>query len=255
MQARAYGPDLAFVRKVLEGDETAADSLRRKHHAKMYAMLCARGASETEAEDLIADIWSDCFRGRSRHPALLSKYGGRCALQSWLVTVALNRLIALKRRQRFQLDLSEPGFQRLTADPNQVGPFSPSSNETAITDLLLLSLRKAFSLCTAETVLMLKLVHLYDISQREIGRMWRWHESKVCRQLNRARNEIKACVLSEIQRTDPWLKLTWEDFVQICADSPDFSDLREVIDDVQVPQVHRSKKERTEELNISSSER
>jgi len=49
--------------------------------------------------------------------------------------------------------------------------------------------------------------------------------------------------------------LTWEDFVQICADSPDFSDLREVIDDVQVPQVHRSKKERTEELNISSSER
>ena len=42
----------------------------------------------TEAEDLIADLWSDCFGGRRPHCWPLSKYAGRCALESWLVTVA-----------------------------------------------------------------------------------------------------------------------------------------------------------------------
>ena len=80
--------DLVFVREVLTGDDQAATDLRNKYHAKLIAMLCARGASMTEAEDLIADLWSDCFGGRRPHCSPLSKYAGRCALESWLVTVA-----------------------------------------------------------------------------------------------------------------------------------------------------------------------
>jgi predicted DNA-binding protein (UPF0251 family) len=66
---------------------------------------------------------------------------------------------------------------------------------------------------------MLKLVHLHDLSQREISRMWGWHESKVSRTLDGARQSVSKIILLELKKVDPWLELRWEDFVELCAGS------------------------------------
>src|ERR1043165_9707098 len=97
--------DLAFVQRVLTGDEAAASELRSRYHGKLVGVLRARGANQTEAEDLVADLWTDCFGGRTNRPTLLTKYQGRCSLESWLLTVATNRLVDLKRRQSFRVDV------------------------------------------------------------------------------------------------------------------------------------------------------
>ena len=216
----SHEEDLNFVQRVLNVNAPAAAELRKRYHGRIVAVLCARGANPTEAEDLVADMWSDCFAARPDRQTLLGKYQGRCALESWLLTVATHRLVDLKRRQAFRVDIapsdrgSDDFFDR-RPQPETV------SSEKHLLKLLREAIRNAFAKRDSESVLMLKLVHLHQLTQREIARMWGWHESKVSRALEVARRNIARDILSELKRIDPWLELRWEDFLELCAGSAD----------------------------------
>src|SRR6185503_9744361 len=80
------------------GDATALATLRAQSHEPLVRMLLARGASPTEAEDILADLWADCVPGADERPSLLEKFSARCSLQNWLATVATNRWLDFKRR-------------------------------------------------------------------------------------------------------------------------------------------------------------
>ncbi|HVF71804.1 MAG TPA: RNA polymerase sigma factor [Chthoniobacterales bacterium] len=223
MQALApsrHEQDLAFVQRVLATDAAAAAELRTRYHGKLVGVLRARGASQTEAEDLVADLWADCFAPRGNREPLLSKYQGRCALESWLLTVATNRLVDLKRRQSFRVDVSpspdspEDFFDRRPQPEKE-------TSEQRLVELLRDAIKRAFAKQEPDAVLMLKLVHLHDLTQREIARMWGWHESKVSRTLDGTRQSVSRIILAELKRIDPWLELRWEDFVELCAGSSD----------------------------------
>ena len=212
--------DLAFAARVLASDAGAAAELRARYEGKLVAVLCSRGASRTEAEDLVADLWSDCFSTNADARPLLSKYQGRSSLESWLITVAMHRLVDLKRRQSFRVHVpdspnSAEDFLERTPQP------TATLREEPLLTLLQQAIGQAFSSVDPEDVLMLKLVHLYALTQREIGRMWGWHESKVSRTLETARSKIAQRILAEAKRSDPWLELRWEDFVELCERSPD----------------------------------
>ena len=56
--------DLDFVQRVLAIEPSAAKELRSRYHGKLVGVLRARGANQTEAEDLVADLWTDCFAAR-----------------------------------------------------------------------------------------------------------------------------------------------------------------------------------------------
>ena len=212
--------DLAFAARVLSSDSGAASELRARYESKLVAVLCSRGATLTEAEDLVADLWSDCFATNADARPLLSKYEGRSSLESWLITVAMHRLVDLKRRQSFRVNV--PGSPSAAEDFLERTPQpSPTLREEPLLQLLKQAIGQAFSSVDPEDVLMLKLVHLYALTQREVGRMWGWHESKVSRTLDTARSQIAQRILLESKRTDPWLELRWEDFVELCERSPD----------------------------------
>jgi RNA polymerase sigma factor (sigma-70 family) len=216
----SHEQDLSFAQSVLNANSAAAAELRGRYHGRLVAVLCARGASATEAEDLVADLWSDCFAAPPNRPTLLGKYQGRCALESWLMTVATHRLIDLKRRQNFRVEV--PVSDRSSDDFFDRRP-QPESvpREEALLKLLRAAIRSAFSKRDSESVLMLKLVHVHQLTQREIARMWGWHESKVSRALEGARESIARDILLELKRADPWLDLRWEDFLELCSGSSD----------------------------------
>src|SRR3954464_15225342 len=212
--------DLSFVQRVLTGDSSAASELRSRYHGKLVGVLRARGANQTEAEDLVADLWTDCFGARTNRPTLLTKYQGRCALESWLLTVGTNRLVDLKRRQSFRVDVppspdSPEDFFDRRPQPEK------ATSEKQLVVLLRDAIKRAFAKQEPDAVLMLKLVHLHELSQREIARMWGWHESKVSRTLDVTRQSVSRIILAELKRIDPWLELRWEDFVELCAGSSD----------------------------------
>jgi len=212
--------DLGFVQRVLSGEPAAASELRSRYNGKLVGVLRARGANQTEAEDLVADLWTDCFAPRGNRPTLLTKYQGRCALESWLLTVATNRLVDLKRRQSFRVDVppspdSPEDFFDRRPHPEKV------TSEKPLLNLLREAIQRAFARQDEDAVLMLKLVHVHQLSQREISRMWGWHESKVSRTLDTTRQSVAKIILLELKKVDPWLELRWEDFVELCASSSD----------------------------------
>jgi RNA polymerase sigma factor (sigma-70 family) len=234
-------PDLLFVSRVLDGDEAAIRAFRDRYDPQLKGTLCKRGATSTEADDLLADLWADCF-GSSGTP-LLQKYEGRCALNSWLITVATNRLIDFKRRAAFRVELTDDksgtsGTNHLER-PSDSPPHQPDS---ALVALLRQAVLNAFAAEPPEMLLMLRLVHVHEITQREIGRIWNWHESKVSRTLESARAKIRTAALAELHRADPWLTLEWDDFVELSNCAPDLASLGESENSVQDSKVNESKR-------------
>jgi len=209
--------DRRQVQVCLNGDSSALENLRAAHHSHLERILRARGATADEVEELLAGLWADCVPRETDSPTLLEKYSGRCPLQSWLATVATRRWIDLKRKQarRKEADSRTEGDEAL--DPLDGLP-APSSapQEDVVIGLLQESLEEAFAACGPADMLMLRLVHLHGLSQREVMRMWGWSESKVSRQLSRAMEGIRQRTLATIRQKDPLLDLTWEDFVSLC---------------------------------------
>jgi RNA polymerase sigma factor (sigma-70 family) len=200
-----------------QGDAEALAALRQKHDPVLVNILLARGASRTETEDLLADLWTDCVPGSDDRPSLLEKFSGKCSLQGWLATVATNRWIDKKRRDSRKVDISASGsgeeeedaFERLPGETN-------AFREDATVELLRESLRKAFARCPAEAMVLLRLVYLHGVTQREVVRMLGWSEAKVSRLLSHAMEQIERDTLGEIKKRDAWLELSWQDFLDMC---------------------------------------
>lgn len=206
----------AQVRRCQQGDPAALAQLRDTHHPSLFNILRARGATAVEADELLADLWGDCVPKNNDQPALLDKFSGKCSVQAWLATVATRRWIDLKRKQTRHGEMSLSG-QNGDSDPLQNLPATAAViQEDTLVELLRESLRAAFATCEPADLLMLRLVYLHGLSQRELMRMWGWSESKVSRQLTHAMERIEQATLKNLKQKDSWLDLTWQDFVDLC---------------------------------------
>jgi RNA polymerase sigma factor (sigma-70 family) len=209
--------DWQLVQSYLRGDTDVLASIRNQYQDILVHTLSARGATPSEAEELVANLWDDCVHRNDDQPCLLEKFSGRCGLQSWLLTVATNRLIDFKRRQSFQKDLTHVDDEGVSHNYFDHLPAPDEhTSDSSLVDLLRECLRKAFALCSGEELLMLRLVYLHGVTQREVGRMMGWHETKVSRHLTDAMTKIETQTLRSVREQDPWLKLSWEDFQRLC---------------------------------------
>src|SRR5215472_5589587 len=198
------------VAKCRQGDATALTDLRDKCHNSLLAILLARGVDRAEADDLLADLWADCVPGNNDRPSLLEKFSGKCTLQGWLATVATNRWIDRKRKQARHTPIEQNGSEDRDNEPPAAFETSRwHAPEQTLVTLLRDSLKAAFARCGAEARVLLRLVYLHELSQREIVRMLGWSESKVSRYLSSAMEDIEKHTLAEVKKYDPWLELTW----------------------------------------------
>jgi len=210
-------PERAQVDRCLQGDAAALAALREKHHASLINILRARGASESETDELLADLWGDCVARNDEQPCLLEKFSGKCSLQGWLATVATRRWIDLKRRQQRRGENHAPRPGDEEHEPLERLPAAATATaDDALVNLLRDSLQAAFASCPPADLLMLRLVYLHGLSQREIMQMWSWSESKVSRKLTSAMEHIAEQTLQCLKQHDAWLDLTWQDFVDLC---------------------------------------
>ena len=205
------------VRRCQEGDPSALGQLRTQCHAGLRNILLARGANATEAEDVLADLWSDCVPGLDEQPSLLDKFSGRTTLSCWLATVATNRWLDAKRREarRFQVQPAEAGDldQDVLLGEPMLGT---AAREETLARLLKESLRAAFARACSQALVLLRLVYVHELTQREVGRMLGWSESKLSRFLSDTLRQIEVDTLRELRQRDRWLELTWQDFVDLC---------------------------------------
>jgi RNA polymerase sigma factor (sigma-70 family) len=205
------------LRKCIEGDDQALGFLRGRYQPRLMPILISRGASQTEAEDLLADLWGDCVGQGETRPCLLEKFSGKCGFQNWLITVATNRLIDLKRKQiRHKTFVVPDDPEGGTTFINKVPGKASVQEESSLIGLLRSSLEQAFTQCPSEGLLMLRLVYLHGLSQRELATMWGCHEATISRAVAQAMKGIEKATMEELKKRDPGVELSWEDFVQLC---------------------------------------
>jgi RNA polymerase sigma factor (sigma-70 family) len=209
--------DALLVRQCLDGKPEALTTLRGQYNGDLVNILLSRGATPTESDDLLADLWDDCVSGGDARPSLLEKFSGRCALRNWLATVATRRWIDLRRRRGRHLETSHVTGDGAAPDILDTLPaLDLKSRDEALSNLLLESLRKAFRSCPPQSLLLLRLVYLHGLTQREVCRMLGWTEARASRTLSGAMQEIERATLRYLASRDPLLKLSWADFVELC---------------------------------------
>ncbi len=209
-----------LVERCLVGDAQAIVEFRREFSELLKVVLIGRGASVTEAGDIVGDLLSDCVGDIRSKQSLLTKFHHKISLRAWLVTVATNRLIDFKRRQRF---IGDPDGEAIGgSERREVGFIERVGVEEEhrlgddLVELMESALRAALKSCPDDCRLMLTLVYIDGVSQRTVARMWHWHESKISRYMHQGMQAIAENTLAEIRKRDPWLTLTWKDFVELC---------------------------------------
>jgi RNA polymerase sigma factor (sigma-70 family) len=217
--------EILMVEKALAGDSAACAGIRSKDNTRwIEALLVKRGASSTEATDLTADLFADCFGAKLGKPPLLTKFNGLGKLRAFLSRAAINRLIDLKRHQKFEGDLPQANDDTSSGDEFDLlesDQFAQPSEDTLVA-LLRDCLSVAFSECAPLSLVVLRLVFVNRVNQAKVGAMLGWSQSKVSRVLNSTMEHIRDVTLREVHEADPWLELEWEDFITLCRSSTDF---------------------------------
>jgi RNA polymerase sigma-70 factor len=207
--------DIDLVQKCLDGDENAQVELRMSHDSYLRNVLQSYRAGEAEIDEILAQLWLDCLLEQGDRPPLLQRYNGRSALRSWLSAIVTNRWLSLMRRQTVHNKV----IDRLSDSPDY-----PSFDEGDLSDLVDVelmeiiegALRRGFAACTSEEIVMLHLVHLHQLTQREVASLWGCHESYVSRRLKSAEERIAEITLETIRAYDPLVNLNWTDFLRLC---------------------------------------
>ncbi|MFK7910828.1 MAG: RNA polymerase sigma factor [Akkermansiaceae bacterium] len=217
--------DCKLVAAALKGDADACAEIGSDDTIRwLQAVLIKRGASGTEASDLTADLLADCFGAKEGKPPLLEKYNGKGKLRAFLTRAAINRLIDLKRHQKFEGQLPEHHRESGPTDEFDMlaGEDSVEPEEDHVVDLIRDALLHAFSKCDPLNLVLMRLVVVHSVRQDLVGQLFGWSQSKVSRAISSVMTTIKEETMAEIQRADPWLDLEWEDFLSLCRSSTNF---------------------------------
>jgi RNA polymerase sigma factor (sigma-70 family) len=202
--------DFELTRKCLEGDAEALIQMQRKYGRELTTFLLGAGATTTEADELLTNLWTDCITGKP----LLLRYRGTAPLIAWLKTVLMNDLVDRRRRQTVEKSASD----KLSGMDGQGGAARQrrAASDAPLFGIMRSALTTAFGSCPADAVVMLQLVHLYGLTQREVCGIWGYTESKVSRKLSAAVQQIAQETMKAIGDADEWLEIQWEDFLDFC---------------------------------------
>ncbi|MGA7216526.1 MAG: RNA polymerase sigma factor [Terrimicrobiaceae bacterium] len=204
--------DVDMVQRCLEGSEEAISEMKRSLTPFLGKVLSSYGASKDEIDEILAQLWGDCLTGQR---PLFHVFNGKSALRSWLTAISVNRWISLKRREAQHARAMQ--HLAIASEPSPAtGRSGSSQTDASIIEILGPALRRAFAACDVEELILLQLVHMHGVTQREIASLWKWHESRVSRHIKRAEAKIAERTLQAVKETDPYLELRWNDFVELC---------------------------------------
>jgi RNA polymerase sigma factor (sigma-70 family) len=212
-----FEQDAKLVSECLTGKEEAWLRLREVHWLKLRSILCARGASVADAEEVLADLWPDLGCIVPGRVALLARYNAAGPLSSWLATVAIHRYVNRRRKSSYGV-VSISQVQLESAMPEST---TRDADRPLLAETMLRALRSAWEATAPDARLMLLLVHIHGIKQREIAALWGWNESKVSRSLASAMEGISQAALENLNRQNPGIAIEWSDFLQLSEISPD----------------------------------
>lgn len=212
-----HAADFQLAQRCLDRDEAALRRLMGRFGEPTVACLVRRGATRSEGEEQVGELWAECVERASGLPGRLLHYDGNCALQTWLNTVAFHRWYNARRTQQRRdriLGTVAPGSEE---DPGEVDAAAETPESDApLIAMMREALEEAFAQCPAEDFVILQLMHCDRLRLHELALMFECHEGSMSKRVRRAEKKIAAAVLGNISARDPGVVLTWDDFLELC---------------------------------------
>ncbi len=212
------GPtDAVLVQRAVEGDDAAVRELQSRYHRLVFSFLRKRGASEDDAEEVLATVWADCVQRKFKQWDAGEE--GADSLRGWLVTIAVRTFLDRVRQRERQREESLPPDEVLDARLGGGGDegVAGGADRKFFRSLLRACAEAGQRAAGPEAMAIFKLVYLDGCTQAEIARMWGWTGVRVSRFLASAKKPFVDAMLAEQRRREPDLRITWEDFVAIAA--------------------------------------
>jgi RNA polymerase sigma-70 factor (ECF subfamily) len=115
--AESQAEDVACLERVAAGDQAAAAGLYDRHSRVLYSLILRIVGDETEAEDVLQEVFAQAFRQASRYDA------SRGVVAAWLLMMARSRAIdrIRARRTRFEArtgEVQQPLDEMPDSQPN-----------------------------------------------------------------------------------------------------------------------------------------
>jgi RNA polymerase sigma factor (sigma-70 family) len=217
--------DLRIAQTALSGDPMAVNSVLAELPYTLAVLLskCTDSDSEEKAREIIEDLPGDLMAGVERDGKtvkLLEMYQGRASLRSWITVVALSRLKSWwrapgyrKREKGIEPHQDQPTLSDERANSPNAEAYDHTDVVALLADALTDSLR---SLAPRESVC-LRLVYLHNVEQQRLARMFGCHAATISRDLDQTKASIKRRLLWNLKLLDPFLEITWDDCVRLCA--------------------------------------
>src|SRR6185503_19365584 len=110
--AESQAEDESGLRRIASGDQGAAAGLYDRHARPLYSLILRILGNETEAEDVLQDVFAQAFRQAARYDSR------RGAVAAWLLTIARSRAIDRVRARRTRVDAPNAEMQTLDEMPD-----------------------------------------------------------------------------------------------------------------------------------------
>jgi RNA polymerase sigma factor (sigma-70 family) len=214
-----FDADFLFAELCLAGKGSALAELRGERTKAVLKFLEGAGVPRGEADDVLHDLVVDLVTTRDDRRPMLACYRGDCLLVTWLNRAALNRVID-RRRVEERRQQREAGSAEAAPEMDD-----PPANDDALRDLLRTAVQCAFDTCSAEDFVLLYLRHAGELHFKELSRMFGNTEKTISSRAERAAADVRFAITAEIERRDPWLKLSYEDIIELLR--PDLPELFE----------------------------
>ena len=208
--------DFQFAQRCLEGDETTVRAFMHDFRGPTLGMLVQRGASMSEAEEIVDGLWSECLVRDGGRDGLLKHYNGECKLQTWLNTVACNELLTMWRKKKVRVKAHTGPLAPDIPGPTTPGRESGSADAPLIA-LLRAAIEHGFAQCSAEHFVILQLLHADRLRLREIAIMFGCGEPWMSKTAKRAEAQMRETILAYVREQDSLAELQWDDFLELCS--------------------------------------
>jgi RNA polymerase sigma-70 factor (ECF subfamily) len=143
--------DEEAISQVLDGDTEAYAVLVRRHRSRVFRLGLSFFKDESDAEDFTQDVFIKAYTA-------LSSFKGRSLFSTWLLRIAYNTAINLKKRRKVGLSLDE----------DEIGG-GPAVDESHIREEAILAVREAMSDLPPRQAICIELFFYYDLKYAEIS--------------------------------------------------------------------------------------
>jgi RNA polymerase sigma-70 factor, ECF subfamily len=169
--------DLEVVKRVAEGDRRALEILYTRHSARTFKFLLRLTENRAVAEDLAHDVFLEVWKGAKAFEA-------RSSVSTWILSIARNKALDARRRQRSFSEHDLPG--RAEPTPEVIAMQASSSDY----------MRNCLDALSPEHREIIDLVYFHEKPVKEVSIILDIPEATVKTRMFYARKKLKEMLLA-----------------------------------------------------------